>query len=125
MFAWTDQSFLVGVLAVALTASAAPAAKSVAETERIREASRVLETLVATPDSSIPTYVLERADAIVVIPRLVKGGLVVGAEHGAGVMSIREGGSSESAELREDDRRHYRLADRRGGRGPRPGRPQP
>ncbi len=93
MFAWTDRSFLVGVLAVALTASAAPAAKSVAETERIREASRVLETLVATPDSSIPTYVLERADAIVVIPRLVKGGLVVGAEHGAGVMSIREGGS--------------------------------
>jgi lipid-binding SYLF domain-containing protein len=93
MFAWTDRSFLAGVLAVALTAAAAPAANSVAETERIRKAGRVLESLVATPDSSIPKYVLERAEAIVVIPRLVKGGLVVGAEHGAGVMSVRQGGS--------------------------------
>jgi lipid-binding SYLF domain-containing protein len=93
MFAWTDRSFLAGALAVALTVSAAPAAKSVAETKRIREASRVLESLVSAPDSSIPKYVLERAEAIVVIPRLVKGGLVVGAENGAGVMSIRDGGS--------------------------------
>lgn len=59
------------------------------ETKRITESIEVMENLNATPDWAIPKYVLDRAEAIVVIPTLVKGGFVVGAEHGRGVMSIR------------------------------------
>lgn len=60
------------------------------EAKRITESIQVLNELTTTPDNAIPSYVLERAEAIVVIPTLVKGGFVVGAEHGRGVMSVRD-----------------------------------
>lgn len=59
------------------------------ENERIQKSVETLQELVKTPDDGIPEYILKRAEAIVVIPQLVKGGFVVGAEHGKGVMSIR------------------------------------
>lgn len=59
------------------------------EAKRLSESMEVVRTLVETPDDAIPQYILDRAEAIVVIPRLVKGGFVVGAQHGRGVMSVR------------------------------------
>ncbi|MFN8060207.1 MAG: lipid-binding SYLF domain-containing protein [Vicinamibacterales bacterium] len=59
------------------------------ERDRLSKSAEVVEALVATPDDAIPEYILDRAEGIVVIPTLVKGGLVVGAEHGRGVMSVR------------------------------------
>jgi lipid-binding SYLF domain-containing protein len=41
-------------------------------------------------DQGIPQHILERAEAIVVIPSLVKGGFIIGAQHGRGVMSVRD-----------------------------------
>lgn len=58
--------------------------------ERLRNATAALEALVRTPDDAIPQHILDRAEAIVVIPTLVKGGFIVGAEHGRGVMSVRD-----------------------------------
>ena len=57
---------------------------------RIIESSAILETLVRAPDQGIPQHILERAEAIVVIPSLVKGGFIIGAQHGRGVMSVRD-----------------------------------
>jgi lipid-binding SYLF domain-containing protein len=79
---WT---LVVGVVAVPSVLSAAPSEES----KRITESIAVLESLTSTPDAAIPKYVLDRAEAVVVIPTLVKGGFVVGAEHGRGVMSVR------------------------------------
>jgi lipid-binding SYLF domain-containing protein len=79
---WT---LVVGVVAAPSVLSAAPSEES----KRITESIAVLEGLTSTPDSAIPKYVLDRAEAVVVIPTLVKGGFVVGAEHGRGVMSVR------------------------------------
>jgi lipid-binding SYLF domain-containing protein len=60
------------------------------EQERIDDSIAVLRDLTATPDKSIPKSLLEGANAIVVIPSLVKGGFIVGAKHGKGVMSVRD-----------------------------------
>ena len=60
------------------------------ERKRIANSTDVVETLVHAPDQGIPGYILDRAEAIVVIPSLVKGGFIIGAEHGKGIMSIRD-----------------------------------
>jgi len=73
-----------------LAASPIPLAAQSDEEKRIIESSAILETLVRAPDQGIPQHILERAEAIVVIPSLVKGGFIIGAQHGRGVMSVRD-----------------------------------
>lgn len=75
----------------ALLALATPstAADKKSGTERIEKSIVVLNELVRTPDDAIPEHILQRAEAVVVIPTLIKGGFVIGAEHGKGIMSIR------------------------------------
>jgi lipid-binding SYLF domain-containing protein len=81
----------VQALAISLVAVSPVLADDAADdAKRIAESIEVLNDLTSTPDAAIPNYVLERAEAIVVIPSLVKGGFVVGAEHGKGVMSVRD-----------------------------------
>ena len=75
--------------AALLMASAGPARAQDDEQKRTTDAAAVLETLVRAPDQEIPQHILERAEAIVVIPSLVKGGFIIGAQHGRGVMSVR------------------------------------
>ena len=60
------------------------------EADRIHDSLEVLTELTSTPDNAIPKHLLERADAIVVIPSLVKGGFIIGAKHGKGVVSVRD-----------------------------------
>ena len=60
------------------------------EAERIHDSLKILTELNATPDNAIPKHLLERAEAIVVIPSLIKGGFVVGAKHGKGIVSVRD-----------------------------------
>jgi len=76
-------------LAALLASPCVFAASETDESARITESIDVLKSLTQTPDDAIPAYILDRAEAIVVIPTLVKGGFVVGAEHGKGVMSVR------------------------------------
>ena len=62
------------------------------ETERIQKSIEVLRDLTKVPEDGIPKSLLQRAEAIVVIPNLVKGGFVVGGKHGKGIISVRNGG---------------------------------
>lgn len=68
----------------------ARAADPKSEIDRLEKATAVLQELVAAPDNGIPQHILDRAEAVVVIPTLVKGGFIVGAEHGKGVISVRD-----------------------------------
>jgi len=60
------------------------------EVEVVQKSIDVLRELTKVPEEGIPQALLERAEAIVVIPSLVKGGFIIGAKHGKGVMSVRD-----------------------------------
>jgi SH3 domain-containing YSC84-like protein 1 len=80
------------MLAVALLSLAVPAwARSDREAtdDRMNHAGRVLGEIMAAPDSGIPEEVMEHAKCIAVVPHLLKGGFVFGAENGRGVATCR------------------------------------
>jgi lipid-binding SYLF domain-containing protein len=72
-----------------LVATASAASPSKKEVRILREASTVVETLMATPDNSIPEDLLERAECIGVFPGVKKGAFIVGGQYGRGVVSCR------------------------------------
>jgi lipid-binding SYLF domain-containing protein len=80
----------VALIAALLSANQRLAAKPTDEVERIQDSLQVLRDLTATPDNSIARNLLDRAEAIVVIPNMIRGGFVVGAKHGKGIVSARE-----------------------------------
>ncbi|MGE0406325.1 MAG: lipid-binding SYLF domain-containing protein [Candidatus Korobacteraceae bacterium] len=57
----------------------------------LRESGVDLTQLVSIPEDAIPEYVIARANCIVVIPQMVKGGFVFGAKHGSGVATCKHG----------------------------------
>ena len=59
------------------------------EAERVRKSATVLEEIMSAPDKAIPASVLKKAEAVVVFPGTLKGGLGVGAHHGKGIISVR------------------------------------
>jgi lipid-binding SYLF domain-containing protein len=60
------------------------------EEKLIADSITALENLTAGADDRIPQHLLARAEAIVIVPSLIKGGFVIGAKHGRGVISVRE-----------------------------------
>jgi lipid-binding SYLF domain-containing protein len=57
--------------------------------ERLQHAGEVMHEIMAAPDKGIPEEVLHHAKCIAVVPHLVKGGFVFGAEGGRGVATCR------------------------------------
>jgi SH3 domain-containing YSC84-like protein 1 len=56
-----------------------------ATTDRMDHAAQILHEIMAAPDKGIPEEVLEKARCVAVVPSLLKGGFVFGAENGCGV----------------------------------------
>jgi lipid-binding SYLF domain-containing protein len=81
---------MLGLALAVLVARPLAARDSAESRETLMKSIDVMDALVSGPDAQIPEYVLERAEAIVIIPQLAKGGFIVGAEHGTGVMSVRD-----------------------------------
>ncbi|MFZ0306399.1 MAG: lipid-binding SYLF domain-containing protein [Terracidiphilus sp.] len=57
--------------------------------DRLQHAGEVLRQIMATPDKGIPQEVLDHAKCVAVVPHLLKGGFVFGAEGGRGVATCR------------------------------------
>ncbi len=57
--------------------------------DRVQMAAQDLDALINAPDAGIPEEILARAKCVAVIPDMVKGGFVFGAEHGRGMASCR------------------------------------
>jgi lipid-binding SYLF domain-containing protein len=87
---------LAAVVAVPLALAARPASPG-DEIDRVQKSIDTLKALTTSPDDGIPQRLLAKADAVVVIPSLVKGGFVIGAKHGRGVMSARDRSGAWSA----------------------------
>jgi lipid-binding SYLF domain-containing protein len=56
---------------------------------RLDLSGKVLAEVMAAPDKGIPQEVIEHAKCIAVVPHLLKGGFVIGAENGRGVVTCR------------------------------------
>jgi len=56
---------------------------------RLDHAGAVLHEIMSAPDKGVPEEVLEHAKCIAVVPHLLKGGFVFGAENGRGVATCR------------------------------------
>jgi lipid-binding SYLF domain-containing protein len=77
------------LLAFALIASASFANAAEVEDARADEASRVLTEILRIPEESIPEKLLAEAQAIAVIPDVVKGAFIVGGRRGRGLIAVR------------------------------------
>jgi lipid-binding SYLF domain-containing protein len=81
---------LLMIGAMALTTGNVQAASGREDSiERLRMSSETLHAMANTPDKGIPEEALKSAKCIVVVPHLVKGGFIVGGEHGRGVATCR------------------------------------
>jgi lipid-binding SYLF domain-containing protein len=60
-----------------------------ATNDRMDHAGSVLHEIMSAPDKGIPEEVLEHAKCVAVVPHLLKGGFVFGAENGRGVATCR------------------------------------
>jgi lipid-binding SYLF domain-containing protein len=60
------------------------------QAERIRHATTVLEEIMEAPDQAIPGSVLDKAEAIAIFPSTIKGGFVLSAHRGKGIISVRD-----------------------------------
>jgi len=56
---------------------------------RADDAVRVLREVMDAPDRRIPQDLLRTAEAVAVIPDVVKAGFVIGGRHGRGLLSVR------------------------------------
>jgi SH3 domain-containing YSC84-like protein 1 len=82
---------LIVILSLAAVSGNAAWASSLREdaTQRLQQSADVLKAIASAPDKGIPDEVLKAAKCIVVIPNLLKAGLVVGGKYGHGVAVCR------------------------------------
>jgi lipid-binding SYLF domain-containing protein len=87
------------VFAMAVMAQAQKNDKKIAaKSEEARKSADVFTSIMNVPDKSIPRDLLSKAEAIAVFPGVVKGGFIIGARGGHGVISRRvKGGWSPPA----------------------------
>ena len=57
--------------------------------DRVQAAADVLNEIQAAPDAGIPQEVLGSAECVAVLPSMLKGGFIVGANYGRGLASCR------------------------------------
>jgi lipid-binding SYLF domain-containing protein len=60
------------------------------EARRISEAVTVLREIMGADDQAVPSSIMQKAQAIAVFPSLLKGGFIVGGQHGRGILSARD-----------------------------------
>src|SRR3989441_297166 len=58
-------------------------------TGRLKAAATVLQEIQAAPDTGIPDEVMGSAECVAVVPSMLKGGFMFGAQYGRGVASCR------------------------------------
>src|SRR5215469_10060060 len=59
--------------------------------DRLSSARSVIDEIMSTPDKAIPDSIAKDAVCIGVVPGMVKGAFILGAEYGQGVVTCRTG----------------------------------
>ena len=86
-------AFICALLSICLTLPSAAFAGSTREDlqARVDAAKLVLDQIMAAGDRSIPMNILQQATCVGVVPGLIKGAFVFGAQYGQGVVTCRTG----------------------------------
>lgn len=61
--------------------------------ERLANAAKAFDEIMAAPDKGIPGSVLDKAACVIVVPGMKKGGFIVGGSFGRGAISCRNTGN--------------------------------
>jgi SH3 domain-containing YSC84-like protein 1 len=80
---------LVALLSLGAASAAWAESDRQATMDRLDHAGSVLHEIMAAPDNGIPQEVLEHARCVAVVPHMIKGGFIFGAENGRGVATCR------------------------------------
>jgi lipid-binding SYLF domain-containing protein len=84
------KKFVTLVALFCLGASAVAWAETREEVQnRLDNAALILHQIMIAPDKGIPEEVLEHAKCVAVVPHMIKGGFVFGAENGKGLVTCR------------------------------------
>ena len=87
---------VAGAATFALAIIAAPAALASDQLELLDHANRTVDHLKSDPAFATAANMMHSARAVLIVPRLVKGGFIFGAEGGDGVLLKRNGRSWSS-----------------------------
>jgi lipid-binding SYLF domain-containing protein len=82
-------AFGVGLALVASSLSAFGETDKAKLTERLQNATAVINQIMSTPDKGIPSSILAGASCVVVVPSYKKAAFVVGAQYGQGAATCR------------------------------------
>ena len=86
------KKFIASLCLCALATLSAHAASSKADLQdRIDSAKNVLDQIMEAQDKTIPQNILEQATCVGVVPGMIKGAFVFGAQYGQGVVTCRTG----------------------------------
>jgi lipid-binding SYLF domain-containing protein len=81
----------LATVALAVFVLLTPAARAQSEeADRMAEAIRVLSEIMNAGDHSVPRSIMQKAEGIAIFPSLLKGGFIVGAQRGRGLLSVRD-----------------------------------
>ena len=80
----------ISVALLTLIIGAPLAAAQSDEADRIKESVVVITEILTAPDKGVPAGVLSKAEGVAVFPGTVKGAFIFGAQHGRGVLSVRD-----------------------------------
>jgi SH3 domain-containing YSC84-like protein 1 len=80
--------------ALLLTLSSGPLLADKATDDRLANAAKAFDEIMSAPDKGIPGSVLDKAECVVVVPGMKKGGFIVGGSFGRGAISCRGKGKA-------------------------------
>lgn len=87
--AWAIVVVCAMVLAVGANAQEMRGKNTKEGASQAEKSAKVLHEIMGTPDKGIPRDLLEKAECVLVFPKVVKGGFILGAQGGRGAASCR------------------------------------
>jgi len=86
---WTIVIVCAMVLAVSANAQEMRGKNTKEGASQAEKSAKVLTEIMSTPDKGIPRDLLEKAECVLVFPKVVKGGFIIGGQSGRGAASCR------------------------------------
>lgn len=82
--------FVTAIIAALVLAMSITPAFASKEARKIEDCIEVVKAIKAIPEEGIPPVLLKNAQAMVIIPEVIKVGFVVGGRYGTGILTVRD-----------------------------------